>query len=115
MLRLTAVFCIGASLLAQIVGCQKKSTVVPEHMHMSQWSEGKAVEISRGALESLGYDTKQMLPAEYHDGKIFARNHLDPQAGYVLWKFVTSPHLHNLTVYMNQTQNGVGCKVVNNK
>lgn len=75
----------GVALALLLFGCSHTySVALPEGEELS---EAVAVRVTRAALQSAGVDSSQMEPAPFGDTEsVFARNTLNPNNGYVLWR-----------------------------
>lgn len=85
-------------------------------------TEEIAIKYSKRALESSGHDTSELAPDEYwneypegHVERLFARNTIDPNRGYIVWVPKPGSDLDLATsrfkVRVRKDENGIHCRV----
>ncbi len=69
-----------------------------------------AVLLSKNALVGMGVDVSNMEPKPYgHDGKLFARNKINSNDGYVLWGNTSGPMTSGYSVTIRRNGTKIYC------
>jgi hypothetical protein len=84
----------------------------------TEFTESLAVELSRQCLDASGIDTSHATLEPYGGEtgkeKLFARNAINPNDGYVMWKTSDQPGADDYTVFLERKGESVECRVARN-
>ncbi|OQW87763.1 MAG: hypothetical protein BWK78_08860 [Thiotrichaceae bacterium IS1] len=103
-------------LLWGVHGCQRPEVCLRGVTEGFVISEALAVSLSRDALIKSGVDVSKMVPIPYGDGpkKLFARNTLEHNSGYVLWQPISVETLSGYSVSIRPRGDQLYCNVEEN-
>jgi len=81
--------------VAFLLACDMPQTFRIETDPKAELTETAALDAARTALQRAGYDVNTLEPVCYRSGcstpeKYFARNTIQPNRGYILWRFKDS-------------------------
>ncbi len=76
---LTLLFCLMCS------SCSSKKVVIPRE-RVGLLDEAEALRISENALARTGIERSDFVLRPFDGTNFYARNHLNPMNGYVLWQ-----------------------------
>jgi len=110
---------IGAWLSQQIEEVGLKNLSPREYVFVESrpLTEEVAIEVTKQALQADGYDTSNFAPYESHYRKgerIFARNRISENKGYVMWYNVNERHIA-YTVRAEKNGDEIRCRVYRKK
>lgn len=104
----------GVALALLLFGCSHTYSVGLEEGE--ELSEAVAVRASREALEKSGLDISQLEPAPYGNSmSVFARNRLNPNHGYVLWRRYGEKKGYSYSVSIERVGRELICEVSKTK
>lgn len=87
-------------------GCSTNTKFRLEFGEQEILTEEAAVRLSQQALTAAGIDATRMRPVPYRTGNpdLFARNTLDPDSGYVIWKSADDGSGYSVTLRRSEAE-----------
>lgn len=105
-------FCFSVLMVFLLSACRNESVCMNIGKSGRAIGDRDAVSASRRYLAAHGFDVSRMTPITFgNSDKLFARNEINKNSGYVLWHKHGETNRYEYVVTLRESSDGIYCRV----